>query len=306
MKPIQHPIVRYPIVLLALAVIIAGVARGQEINGEFEQWGMVNDRDLPFGWSGSSFGVGKVEGGNSGSFAASVWNWYYYGKGVLMLGENGDGMNIPYLDRTGVPISFKPTRLTGYYKYRLGVTHDGTVDSAMIVLLLKKFNPATRTCDTVGYATGYLMAAEEYTPFTIDIIDAAPGVQPDSIALAFVSSATGMCHIQGDGTCYYLSVDDVRLSASSGVSYGLNELLPEARVYPNPARGSVHVEWGENLERPHRLRVYGLSGRLVREIEGINGSNTSLDGTGLPPGEYLFDLAGDGGTVAARGRFVIR
>lgn len=293
----------YAVVLPVLVLMSLGAARAQEINGGFEQWRMVlNGNQMPVGWSAYSFACGKGELARSGASAVTIWNWYTHAQGVLMLG-GPESQNLPSpFEQTGLPISFKPARLVGYYRYLVGELTSGPTDSAIVVVVLKKYNHTKRSADTVGLATHYLTAAGEYTPFTVDITDMAPGVTPDSIAICFISSTAARC---ADNTCCYLSIDDLELSAPSGVRYGLDRLLQEARVYPNPTSGNLRIEWATELERPHLLRVYSIAGTLVGQIGGVRGVSTTFDGGGLPPGQYLFDLLGDGGAVAARGRFLI-
>ncbi len=299
MKPIQ-----YAVVLPVLMLMSLGIARAQEINGGFEQWRVVvNGHQIPVGWSGYGFACGRAEQARSGASAVTIWNWYTHAQGVLMLGgpQEDHGLAFPF-EQTGIPISFKPARLAGYYRYLVGELTSGPTDSAVVVVVLKKYNYTKRAADTVGLAMQYLMAAGEYTPFTVDITDMAPGVTPDSIAISFLSSTAARC---ADNTCCYLSLDDLKLSAPSGVWYGLDRSLQDARVYPNPTSGNLRIEWGTELERPHLLRVYSASGQLVRQRGGVRGSSTTFDGGELPPGQYLFDLLGDRGAVAARGRFLV-
>lgn len=295
--------------LMAMLLTIAACGAGaQTIDEGFEQWKEALGSEAPVGWSGSAAGCGIDSAARSGRFAASVWNWYYYGKGFFVMGEGLDHPSIPYgLDRTGTAIDFKPARITGYYRYRAGDIAEGEqADSAVVLVLLKKYNHETGRPDTVGYATAFLKPVDDYTPFTIDIIDAAPGMMPDSIALALISSNSGFCDVQSAGTCYYFTVDDLRLASPSGVSLSVADLLGQARVVPNPVWTVARITWDGGTFHPRMLRIYDVRGNLMRNVEGITGGGVTFDRSGLAPGSYIFELREAAGNAAVCGRFVVQ
>lgn len=289
-------------ILSAVAIVAAATAAVAQIPQEsFEKWDSVETVELPPGWYGGQFGSGKVESAHSGRYAASVWNWYYYAKGYLITGPRGTWF--VDLAAAGVPIDYKPTKLTGYYRYDLG-RNQRKNDSAVAYVMLKRYNPETGKRDTIGFAKKLLGPAAAYTPFTVDIRDYAPGILPDSITLAFVSSDSGFCEGESDGNCCYLSIDDIQLSLSSGVSYDARPLFDAARVYPTPLRSSGRIEWSARAGTSYTLRLYSVSGALVRTVDGLTGGSARIDRAGLPSGEYLFEIRhGDG--VAGRGRVVV-
>lgn len=292
--------------IFALLILAAATTRGQQMKEGFEQWEERSGRMQPVGWS-LNLGSGEAESPYRGNRALSVWTWYCSSSGSATLGHvnpEAGGACTDCYDKYGIPISFKPVSISGYYRLVPGVVNDGGQDSAMVLVLLKKYNPSRGTYDTIGTAKHFLKVTEQYSPFTVSIQDHAPGIMPDSIAMVFISSVTGSCDCGTDGNCYFLSVDDMSFDVASGVSHTTRKKVREARVYPNPARGTVRVEWSGRLGRPHRLRVYAISGEVLREMEGITGTEMTLDIKGLPAGEYLFDLA-DGTTIATQGRFVV-
>lgn len=292
--------------IFVLMVLAAATTRGQQVRDSFEQWEERSGRMQPVGWS-LNLGSGEAEMPYRGDRALSVWTWYCSSSGSAILGlvnpEAGSACHTCY-DKYGIPVSFKPVAISGYYRLVPGPAGDDGQDSAMVGVLLKKYNPSRGTYDTVGIAEHFLKVTQDYTPFTVSIKDLAPGIMPDSIAMVFVSSVTGTCDCATTGECYFLSVDDISFDAASGVSYTVGGHVRQSRVYPNPARGTMRIEWGRSLSRPHRLRVYAISGEVIRTMEGLTGTEITLDVKGLPAGEYLFDLA-DGGAIAAQGRFVV-
>ncbi len=83
-----------------------------------------------------------------------------------------------------------------------------------------------------------------------------------------------------------------------------NELkVLELRAYPNPFSDKSRIEFPNPKMSEHRLRVFNLSGKLVREIGGITGVEVFLERENLDPGYYVFELRGEN---VYRGKFVIR
>lgn len=288
-------------ILYAMALLALSTTAWGQIPGEtFERWDSVETHEAPPGWYGGAFGSGKVESSHTGRYAASVWNWYFYAKGYMITGRQGES----YIDlaQAGVPINYKPSKLTGYYRYDLGL-NQGRSDSAVIYVMLKRYNAETGEPDTIGFAKKLLGPAAHYTPFTLDIPDRAQGILPDSITIAFVSSENGFCSNDTDGTCCYLSVDDLQLSVPSGVSYDAGALFSRARVYPLPLRTSGRIEWSARPGRSYTLRLYAITGALVRTVEGLTGGSAPIDRDGLPSGEYLFEIR-DGDELTGRGSFI--
>jgi hypothetical protein len=290
------------IIPVVASMMMASVAWGQVPQEDFEKWDSVSNGQVPSGWCCGSFGLGKVADAHTGRFAASVWNWYYYAEGYLMTGR--DNASPWSLDMGGVPISYKPARLTGYYRYVLG-ENGGSKDSAIVFVMLKRYNAGTQGVDTIGFARKLLGPTAAYIPFAVDIRDYAPGIDPDSVVIAFVSSDNGFCAGASIGTCCYLGIDDIQLVTPSGVAYSAAPLFESARVYPNPMRAEARVQWNAVPGREYHLSMYDAAGHPVRTIEGLAGGAAKLDRAGLPSGEYLFEIRDQANAVSARGRVVV-
>jgi hypothetical protein len=295
-------------ILSAALMLLASTAWAQVPREDFERWDSTGNGGVaPPGWSGTFFGYGKDENAHSGHYGASVWNWYFYATGYLMTG--GEQANYNDLISGGVPISFKPVRLSGYYRYELGHNRghsDSThSDSALVLLMLKRYNTAAGHADTIAYERMRLPAATAYTPFSIDIRDRAPGIDPDSVVIAFVSSDGGFCDSASSGTCLYFTVDDVQLSAASGVPYNVSSLLESARVYPSPVRTVARVTWDALPGREYTLLAYSSAGELVRVMKPVTGGDAPFDRSGLASGVYLLEIRDDAGHSAAHGSVVV-
>jgi len=169
-------------------------------------------------------------------------------------------------------------------------------------VLLQRYDSATQTSDTIGYAEKRLGPAATYIPFSVEIIDRAPGIDPTSMMITFMSGWDAACG--SEGTCCTLSVDDIQLTATSGVSYGAAPLFENARVYPSPMHASARVEWDAKPGSEYTLLLYSMSGELLRTMEPIVGGAVTLDRAGLPSGEYLFEIRDRNAGVVARGRMI--
>ncbi len=297
--------------LITLMILIAGTTHGQVRFDGFETLEKHDGREEPVGWS---LGTGSkvVNESHTGNNALSVWTWYCSSRGWAVLGDIGerraylcDDYSVDCYGNYGTPIDFKPTSLTGYYRYVPGGAMSDAPDSAMVLVLLKKYNANRGTYDTIGTASHRLVPADAYTPFTAVIEDRAPGVMPDSVAIVVFSAGICDCAVSGD--CYFLSVDDLAFTATSGISYPVGgKAQGTIKVYPNPNRGTMLLRWGENAAQRRQLRVYSITGALVRTINGVAGNGIALDSKDFSPGEYLVDLTDTHGAVAARGRFVVQ
>ncbi len=68
--------------------------------------------------------------------------------------------------------------------------------------------------------------------------------------------------------------------------------LPEVKVYPNPARDILWVEFSNHSDNRVSVKLYNLQGQLVRQVE-VNkkgSTQTTLDTKGLMPGVYMLTI----------------
>jgi hypothetical protein len=77
----------------------------------------------------------------------------------------------------------------------------------------------------------------------------------------------------------------------------------EICAYPNPFSDRARIEFPNPDGKEYQLRVFNLSGQLVREVRGITGTEVYFRRGNLDPGYYVFELDGVG---SYRGKFVIR
>jgi len=294
----------FGLMLLGALTLAPRTTLAQE-NQDFEMWEESQGREQPVGWRGSPFGMGKSEQARNGKFAATVWNWYYYGKGYLMSGS-GEAFWMD-LNRGGTPISWKPAILTGYYRYNTD-SNSRQNTSGIVAVMLRRWNPQTQRPDTIGFAEQRLSPSPVFRPFTLAISDYAPGVMPDTMVIAIISSDSCFCASESSGNCCYLTVDDLRLrSSASGVEASVADLFATVRALPNPVadgRGSLLVEWPPTANGPFTLRIISSNGQILRTIGAIEGTQTTIQPNELPGGRHLMEVRNRKGEVVGTGTVV--
>lgn len=276
---------------LMLSLMLLGLTNGliaqqQLLNGNFEDTVVTTGQgnfSSPRHWTNSGFGAGISTDAQEGKFAAVIWNWYYYGKGVLSNGFYSSS------DAGGTPVTFRPEKLSGYYKYIIGEVKS-TNDSAIVFVTLTRYNSQMGKRDTVGYGMRRLGAANTYRAFETPI-NYTSAAQPDTVVVRFLSSESGFCNSQ-DGNCLYLYLDDIKLSSNTtGISEGLK--YNAFQLYPNPVKQYVELIFPINTATV--LEIYNLMGECVftKKLEQSNYVRLNLDS--LQPGIYF--LSTDNGFI---------
>jgi hypothetical protein len=203
-------------------------------NPGFETWVNASGFAMPAGWSGSGYGLDSSSNAHSGNYAASIWTWYTYAPGYIVNGN--DPQSFDYV-KSGTPINYKPSYLEGYYHF--DSTNVYNKDSALVYIILKRYNTSTNTRDTVGLAYHKLPFNLSYQYFSVPITDKMPGLAPDSIVVLISTQdrvvdfgdADNTCN-NGVNTCAYLYIDDLALSSPAAIRETKETQL---NVYPNPA-----------------------------------------------------------------------
>ena len=242
-------------------------AYGQTLDLDFETWTKKEGIQpgtadtSPEGWSLRVYGAARTTEAHSGNSAVLIWNWYNYAQGVLSTGNSGYVNERSVID-AGYPIAFKPARIKGFYRYELD-NNEGP-DSGQVIVYLKRRNPETNKRDTIGYGYAALPPAGSYTPFEVPIVDYQPGVDPDSIAIAFFSSKDGFCDEQ-DANCCYLWLDALTLEATSGVEQpldGLTHVPPEVRLIETEKE--LLVIWQYQPALPYSIVLFDVNGKQMQ------------------------------------------
>jgi hypothetical protein len=73
------------------------------------------------------------------------------------------------------------------------------------------------------------------------------------------------------------------------------DILAEMKItiYPNPTKGMLRVDiTGGEIPGDAKIYIYNLFGNLIRQVNGISGSNT-VDISPQPPGTYIMRIVID-------------
>lgn len=272
-------------------IFIVGIA-GESLkaqtnyNLDFEDWNYNYYNYFPVSWYGS--GISRDSNSISGNYAISLVGQYGCGfmPGQICYGEYG---------HRGLPISWKPTQLTGYYNY------DGE-DSSIVKLLLRKYDSVNKIRDTIGSGITYLnktLCTERnfcYGKFTLDIIDLEPTMIPDTIEIFISAGRIKLDDPINDSTFNFnlpvLLLDNLKLfpfyQPTSINDNPPNE--PSVQLFPNPlsdvARLKItNIEQGAN----YSIMFYDLQGRMVFQSE-INNSQTEIKRGNLQAGMYFYKI----------------
>jgi hypothetical protein len=87
--------------------------------------------------------------------------------------------------------------------------------------------------------------------------------------------------------------------SQSTVGIDENELASQVSIYPNPATNFINVD----LPVSAQVRIFDLTGKLILDVEGVNGI-TTVDLNEFEPGLYITQIESDGSNIARR--FVVR
>jgi hypothetical protein len=263
-------------------------------NADFEQTDSSGTHPLFADWSGDEYGSGISTQSQSGNYSLSVWNWYFYARGYAMNGAPNF-----YLDayKSGTPYTQKATKLSGFYTYDSTNTYS-TDDSALVAVLLKKYNTTTQSVDTIGYGKArlphYLPGDLTFAPFEVIIDDLQPSLQPDSIVILIQSSTDGFCANTSSGYCLYFSIDNLSLETPLGIT-DINENKIKPQIYPNPSAGNFSIDFP--YAEMESVRILSIDGKLIYQasLNGLNKFDLSLEN--LVVGMYITEITTVNGTV---------
>jgi hypothetical protein len=258
----------------------------------FESWETAESGQLPEFWDGFNriiyFGgspVGEVEciekdslDPKEGNYSVKMTSKSIMGgpavPGILTCGDfivdwatqSGD-------IEGGMPITQKPDRFVGWYKYA-----PNGLDSAFInVVFLENGNQ-------VGEASIFLNSAlTGWEEFSLDVTYDA-GANPDSVLVIFMTTTEQSNVPEGS----VLEIDAVSFEYDN---LGMNEAIRKPwEIYPNPAKESIHLK--SHLNQASNAQFIDLSGRICYTAE-ISSSLTQIDISSLISGVYQVRLSSD-------------
>ncbi|MEM7368052.1 MAG: T9SS type A sorting domain-containing protein [Bacteroidota bacterium] len=106
-----------------------------------------------------------------------------------------------------------------------------------------------------------------------------------------------------DGTAW--SPQGLRRTYYFTVPVGLDEhILPELKIYPNPARNDLSISLGEAEQSLQKIEILTLQGKRIQSLEAHqlnrSGGVIHLSVSSVPSGIYIFCLQLDGQSISRR------
>lgn len=276
------------------------VCQTQIPNSNFENWTIAeNGTDSLLGWSSSNAIVispvislysddASFQGDFAGNLVTAPFGFVQYstigmlvnGDAIFDYGGGGGGGNVQLASGGGTPISYKPTELVGHY--RTTTLSPGDLPFAKVVLT--KFNVDLNQRDTVSYAEYSFDSSEDFSPFTIPLVDLLPDELPDTVTTIFYSSHPEL--VGEFGVWSNLHLDSLYLSpvVPSDIEVNVKDEVV-INLFPNPTTGVFNVE---NLSNVHaQIGVYNVLGDLVKLVSINSSAIQTLDMSEFPSGVYF-------------------
>jgi len=272
-------------ILTLLIVCFSLTGRSQILNASMETYTHTPFDTLPTNWMVKSyFGSlrGQTTDAHSGNYAFAINSWYYYGMDMMINGEIDPAYIPSYWIKAGSGISTKPTKLKGFYKY----TETLVTDSAIVEVILKKWNTSKNRQDTISYGDARLHPTANYIEFEVEIKDIITTIQPDSIVIKFTSHDPKNLGMPANGNSRYLYIDDLSLEHPVGI----NESKKDKSINCFYANNELNVSNKEM--KSFSLSVYSTDGKLLLSKD-IKEAENKVSMAYLPKGVYIIKTKGE-------------
>jgi hypothetical protein len=278
------------IVLLSFGIFTAKAQQPEIPNGSFENWSTATWGDSLTSWTTHltyflDFSLAqKSTNYHDGQYAlvatsqAVTLGTTFNIPGIATLGKIiPDLANSTATASGGVAFIGKPTTMKGWYQY----DQQGS-DSAIIYIILTKWNALNSTRDTVGDGRFIHNVSESaYTQFALDLTYKNPSLTPDTLNIILLSSgAVATANSK-------LLVDNLTLDYPQSVA--TNDKA-DFYIYPNPSNGIVNVSFASNDK--YSATLFNTLGQKIY-TRNINSMSSTLDFTNLPKGIYMLELKSD-------------
>ncbi len=209
-----------------------------------------------------------------------------YNTGVLntstgqpIIEVNGPGDFMPYVDALGNNNAFKPNNFDQGPPNRNGLLQQTTPIEGLYPFYERKFEP-WNWYDTTCYNNSAAML----------------NLNPGS------SITSGNKYI--DTIMRYSSprLYKLLINPSYTGTVGINEVSENVSmsVYPNPANAELNVSISSEQKPISNIRLYDVTGRMTKEIAGVNAYTKAIDVAGMNTGIYLLSIKLTDGTTATR------
>jgi hypothetical protein len=259
-------------------------------NSEFELWVDYGVFQQPEQWSTpnpfttildpTAISVSKSTDAYAGDYSAKLETINAFGgsvtiPGVLTLAQiNVDFISVSYSISGGFPLKENVSKFSGMYKYQ-GVAGDS---ATILIYNFKRDNEGEM--DTIGYGAGYLIDANSWTPFTVNMQYINSHV-PDTFNVIILSSGL---NLQAGST---LLVDNLTIETNTGI-IDLDLEQVSVNIYPNPTSDFVEFET-RDIEQGRQIKIYDINGRQIN-ISDFNNRKAQIFINEFPSGLYTYQI----------------
>jgi hypothetical protein len=246
------------LLMLMLLTLLSAAMKAQIPNGDFENWTIGNNYDMPVNWDNlnpitSIKNVFTCERG----VEKSTGNVY-----LRLVSDSVEGMGVApgiavcgTLDmvtlkpKSGFPCTQRPSALTGKWQFMA----QGN-DPGFIAVYFTKWNTVSKKRDVIGTGVDTLKGmAMTWTSFSIPITFSS-AVTPDSCIIFLSASSTVPIQYS------YLFVDDLSFDTSSDVYE--NAATAKFKSFPNPVQNVLHINLNA-LADIQGIQIVNLQGQVV-------------------------------------------
>ena len=247
--------------LLTFLTVLISTAKAQIPNASFETWTTTSSNTMPDSWDNlnpatTGFSVYTCERGtNAPPHGASYLKLTTklvvsdLVPGIAVCGKIDMAAKVP---KSGFPYSGRPANLTGKHRYVPGAA----TDTGYIGIWLTKWNVTSNKRDTIASKMHKLtISAIMWTTISIPLTYTS-GNSPDSALIGMSSS--GLTPAAGS----YLYVDSMNFDGSVASVPTTTYTNHDVKMFPNPARGYLFLDFGATLNDDVHILVMDVFGRV--------------------------------------------
>lgn len=268
-------------------------------NGDFEHWTAAMSEEPDY-WQTLNYAkttvpsAAKSADSFSGSYALrletilTLWGQTlgYITNGII--GDHGP--------EGGVPISYNPYNVTGFYKY----VPNGP-DTALAVVTTSRYDIVLDSTIVLDMALIKLTPSNTYIPFTVTLT--YNGFPPaDTVNVSFASSnlMDSLAYV-GLGSALYIDSLNINLFPVNTINLPEEDMV---QVYPVPAGDFVTIVIPVNCE-VKSISFFNSIGQQVKEVASRVSTGSRINIQGFLPGIYTLKIVTENGKVFLK-KIVVR
>ncbi len=265
-------------IFLITLLALSSTVKAQLVNPGFENWTTVGGTNRLDGWmhmagmmpntSPNFFGTWRADTAAVGAHALRLSRWYNYTCDWI---------------RQIAPVSNRPYGVSGVYKYEQTELYGGNVDSALVEIVLTKWNTSTLQPDTVGVGVKMLLATSTFTPFNCPVNYTSATV-PDTAIISLRPMPWGSPYINMTGWGSYFTVDDISFQERSTAV--MHVATNTVQVYPNPVANKLYIK----TDGKATASITDITGKVL--INAVVDRTGTIDVSRLLPGNYVLTIQG--------------